>query len=964
MKTVYFSFLFVMLSCQLEAQYSTPGNSRSWTLDSLVAYSSGAVTGGTAAYQINQDLTISITDTLYIYENATVRIASGCTVTVTGVMQADPPEEAVFTAIDTNSNYTGFRFDNSSSSAVRHVRFEFGNGNKVLNSDMLFEYCTFRKNGSSHASGALDIFQCDPVIRYSAFFLNNRAAIMSSATAASSPKITGNHIYHNDVSNGNYPQINLGTSSADTLIVQDNIVEGLYTNAGGIGISNLTGTGQLICRVENNHVFNNRYGMAFLGNPLAGLVKNNRIENNNIQNNPNLGGSGINFNGSANTNQMVVSGNIITGNLWGITIQGQAQPNLGDRSSSIGGHNIIFGNGNNGIFYALYNNTPQPVKAENNFWGSENRDSVESYIVHQTDNPSLGFVDYLPVWDTANAPSLFIDDNTIVSDTIHVGEEIENQIVMTNIGNQTLMITMKDTSGIQAEKNVTSSDNRSQIRQRNLWNTLRRVRDLEIPAVLLNAAALNETGNADGGEAVIVTDPANDFNGRPHNITGLTYPDVLSVNMSVTTVILTTLNCTTTYNSPIDTNMVGVISLDTDQDFMTGMYPPLANLGASNTDVGSEYEIIFTTKPGLYFQSGSLSTPAVLIRWLPDTLEIAGAATGITRSGNDVRFSIILLSAFDDNNMNTASGFIEVDSTFDIFHYEDYTPKHIPDAAPDLGHGRLGSEKDPSWFCFDVKSDTLIPSESDSIRFITLGTVLPGQYQATAILKSNDPGRAALKFPYYLTVLPEQQPQADLSQLMISDTITEDSAKSYPVILHNSGPGIYKFFIADTAGTPWIKVLPGMGAIPPGADLALTVSFNSAGLTPGDYAANLLMISSDTLNTVVSVPILMNIRQLIDIQDIGHQTRKFELFQNYPNPFNPSTAIRYSLANDGKVTLRIFNLLGQEVKTLVNEFQNAGTHEVVWDGTNHQNHAVSSGNYVCRLTAGKFSVMRKMMLMK
>jgi flagellar hook assembly protein FlgD len=91
---------------------------------------------------------------------------------------------------------------------------------------------------------------------------------------------------------------------------------------------------------------------------------------------------------------------------------------------------------------------------------------------------------------------------------------------------------------------------------------------------------------------------------------------------------------------------------------------------------------------------------------------------------------------------------------------------------------------------------------------------------------------------------------------------------------------------------------------------------------------------------------------------------KYELFQNYPNPFNPSTTIRYDLARDTRVTLKVYNLLGQEVKTLVNEFQTAGPHDVIWDGTNNQNHAVSSGNYLCRFTAGKFTKMMKVMLLK
>lgn len=974
MKHYLYVLAFLLSFHSADAQYATPGNHKSWTLDSLVAYSGGVVTGGPEIYFFNSNLTLSATDTLSILQNITVKIAAACTVTVAGIMLVDPPEEVIFTAIDTTANYAGFRFDNSPSSWMRHARFEFGGGNKIIGSDMIFEYCTFRKNGSAYASGALDILQCNPVIQNCTFFLNNRAAIMSSANAAASPKIIANHIYHNDVSNGNYPQINLGTGSADTLIIRDNLIEGLYTNAGGIGISNLTGTGQLLCRVENNHIFNNRYGMAFLGYPVSGLVLNNRIENNNIQNNPNLGGSGINFNGNASTNQLIVSNNTINGNLWGITIQGKAQPILGDLSNLSdfdNGHNIIYNNGNSGKTFALYNNTTQPIRAENNFWGSVIRDSVERYIVHKTDIDTLGFVDYLPIWDTAAKPTLFIDTITLVRDTIHVGGEAFNQLALTNIGNQSLIVTLKDTFGLptstkphafQSKKSATKNFHSAKLKD--VWRKLKRT---PFPADLLTIAAHASPELGDWTESTVTTDPANDFNGRPHNIPGLTYPDAVSIDLSINTFIITTMPCTVTFSAPVDTNMVGVISLDTDQDFMTGMYPPLANLGVSNTDVGSEYELIFTTKPSLYYQYQTFFVPAVLIKWAGDTVEIAGAAlSGITRSGNQVRFTVTLLSSIDtDNTINLASGFIEVDSTFDVFSFDDYEPKHIPDAAPDLGHGRLGMEKDPSWFSMDLPGDTLSPAASGLISFMTLGSVPPGSYQATAILKTNDQNQSVMKYPYYLTVLPELQPQVNLAPLAVTDTVPENGFSTVNVLLHNNGPGDFKFFIMDTAGTSWLTITPRAGLLSAGADLQISVRLSAeSGLPAGHYTTDILVISNDTLHTVTGVPVQMTVTSSVGVSEYDSRPGQFELMPNYPNPFNPSTVIRYQLAVNSKVTLKIYNILGQEVYTLVDREQPAGPYTVVWNGRDHYGNAVSNGVYLYRLQAGEFVKTRKMILVK
>ncbi|HEX9079486.1 MAG TPA: carboxypeptidase regulatory-like domain-containing protein, partial [Desulfuromonadaceae bacterium] len=86
---------------------------------------------------------------------------------------------------------------------------------------------------------------------------------------------------------------------------------------------------------------------------------------------------------------------------------------------------------------------------------------------------------------------------------------------------------------------------------------------------------------------------------------------------------------------------------------------------------------------------------------------------------------------------------------------------------------------------------------------------------------------------------------------------------------------------------------------------------------------------------------------------------EFRLDQNYPNPFNPATVIRYTLASPSKVTLTVYNLLGQEVGSLINAVQPAGAYQVRFDGT-----ALASGIYFYRLSAGSFLEVKRMVLMK
>jgi len=86
---------------------------------------------------------------------------------------------------------------------------------------------------------------------------------------------------------------------------------------------------------------------------------------------------------------------------------------------------------------------------------------------------------------------------------------------------------------------------------------------------------------------------------------------------------------------------------------------------------------------------------------------------------------------------------------------------------------------------------------------------------------------------------------------------------------------------------------------------------------------------------------------------------EFTLDQNFPNPFNPNTLIKYSIPKSSQVSLKIFNTLGQEMETLVNEEKQVGTYEVNWNASNLQ-----SGVYFYRLQAGSFVQTRKMILLK
>lgn len=86
---------------------------------------------------------------------------------------------------------------------------------------------------------------------------------------------------------------------------------------------------------------------------------------------------------------------------------------------------------------------------------------------------------------------------------------------------------------------------------------------------------------------------------------------------------------------------------------------------------------------------------------------------------------------------------------------------------------------------------------------------------------------------------------------------------------------------------------------------------------------------------------------------------RYELKQNYPNPFNPSTKIVFNLPIDGYVSLKIYDVLGREVSSLVNEYKKAGRYEVIFEGS-----GLSSGIYICKMSSANYSDSIKMLIVK
>lgn len=392
--------LVLFAASVVNANYTTPGTGVSWNLDNLVSNSGGVVTFSSGQYYINDSLTISVSDTIKILNNATIRLAFNIVFNTLGTLRIDPPDSVKITSIDTTQKFYELRMDDQSDASVlKKLIFEYSfNGLKLLNTSPLIDGCTFRYNCGGNTSvtvPALNLFNSNSVITGCNFYRNYRAAIAGGSNIANAPQILNSQFIENNLSNGNVPQINLGQSGSGTTIIRGCTIRGISILSGGIAALPI---GTLTLIVENNIIKKNRYGLALNGSVNA-IIRGNIIDSNNIQGIPLQGGSGLNFIGSGINAR--VSKNMIRWNLWGVTLQSNAAPVFGDLNISdtnYEGKNHIHSNSNSGVFYDFYNNTPNPIKAENNFWGTMNQDSVEAHIFHQPDSSALGLVDYLPLW--------------------------------------------------------------------------------------------------------------------------------------------------------------------------------------------------------------------------------------------------------------------------------------------------------------------------------------------------------------------------------------------------------------------------------------------------------------------------------------------------------------------------------------------------------------------------------------
>lgn len=393
------SLLFsVLFSGILSAQFTSPGNGTTYNLASLSAAAPTVLISSGSDYTMTANITISAGDNLVMDENTTLKIAPAMVLTIAGNYDTTATNFTI-TATNPSTIFKGIRLESTATATFKNTTIEYGGGIQSLTGNFFMDNCIVRFQKSGQSTGAAINFSTgNPIVQNSQFIENDLPAVASGGNQSVALVFQGNYLKWNTLLNSNRPQINMGASGTGaTTKILNNTIIGNRSNdkVGGISVSSLLGVPNNVL-IDGNTVTDNRYGITVTGNNSGGTISNNIFTNNNVETNPLNGGSGINLNGNGT---FKIEKNQIRGSLWGITLVGQTNADLGGGPLGSLGENIFYNNGNGGSIYALYNNTANAVNAVNNCWreGELSDDSmVEAVIFHQVDDSTKGFVNFNP----------------------------------------------------------------------------------------------------------------------------------------------------------------------------------------------------------------------------------------------------------------------------------------------------------------------------------------------------------------------------------------------------------------------------------------------------------------------------------------------------------------------------------------------------------------------------------------
>ena len=306
------------------------------------------------------------------------------------------------------------------------------------------------------------------------------------------------------------------------------------------------------------------------------------------------------------------------------------------------------------------------------------------------------------------------------------------------------------------------------------------------------------------------------------------------------------------------------------------------------------------------------------------------------------------------------------------------------DTAASLGYAYNGVPKDSNF--------TKLGLAPPSVGFaLVQGPIVAGRQSDTALVDGRYvPGRKALPMTAFTFYLNGYSPVGyfdfgDAAQEMYNTMrgLVSTTGQPFPAAVTGGG----KFCYPGDPITSTGPTFTGPARVAPPGDVRMTLSSGPFRMNPGDtqqvvvaalaaqgsdYMSSVSLLKFNTLLARSAYIFLSEPDQITSVRTSGSQApNSFALLQNYPNPFNPSTTIRYELPALSRVSISIYDILGQKVRVLVDEVESAGPQFQVWNSKNDAGSSVASGVYFYRIeaaalsgSAGAFSATKKMILMR
>ena len=408
-KTLLLSSILIAAVPTALAEYVTLGDGTEYTLDALSQIAESGVTKDGSTYVMLDNVTIAEGDKFAIEDGVTVKMGDGVQLRIEGEASLEAATAVTVTRnADTDSpEGIGLFSEAKDVTVVEGINFEYAGlrawtTKEVVVRDCSFKYC----NGEISSAGALSMAESGGLLDVSGceFIENAVPAIGGAANFNYGVVIEDCYFYDNNTENANKPQLNITVGGDRDIVIRNNTIVGNERNkVGAIAVSNMLGaSGSNNVLIEGNDMRKHRYGITTNGAMNVRII-DNEIVDNKYESNAMNGGSGISIYDSNYNQTAVITGNHIEGNLWGITVIGGGNVNIGKTEDSSAedynpGGNVFVDNGNGGVLYDLYNNGQNTIYAQGNKWNvaEQTEELIETVITHKNDIASLGEVIFMP----------------------------------------------------------------------------------------------------------------------------------------------------------------------------------------------------------------------------------------------------------------------------------------------------------------------------------------------------------------------------------------------------------------------------------------------------------------------------------------------------------------------------------------------------------------------------------------